>query len=147
MNRRTFLAAAALAALAGGARAAQPAIEVYKSASCGCCNDWIAHLRLNGFAVRGLDVREPGEYRRRHGMPDALGSCHTARVEGYTIEGHVPAREIRRLLKERPDAVGLSVPGMPVGSPGMEQGGRVDPYEVLLVARDGRTTVYARYGK
>lgn len=85
--------------------------------------------------------------RRRHGIPDALGSCHTGVVEGYALEGHVPAREIRRLLAERPKARGLAVPGMPVGSPGMEQGARRDPYDVLLVHADGRTSVYSSYSK
>jgi hypothetical protein len=147
MNRRTFLLAAVLAALSGRTEAAPPLVEVYKSPTCGCCNDWVKHLRANGFEVRATDVREPGELRRRFGMPDALGSCHTARVGGYTVEGHVPARDIHRLLKERPDALGLAVPGMPVGSPGMEAGSRLDPYDVLLVGRDGRPRVYARYGK
>lgn len=148
MNRRTFLAASALFAVAGRTAFAAPTtIEVYKNPSCGCCNAWIGHLGLNGFAVRATEVRDASEYRRRYGIPDALGSCHTARVDGYAIEGHVPAREIRRLLKERPDAIGLTVPGMPLGSPGMEQGGRVMPYDVLLIDRQGRTTVYARYGE
>jgi hypothetical protein len=105
------------------------------------------HLRANGFRVKPVPTRDHGAVRRRHGIPDALGSCHTGVVEGYAIEGHVPAREIRRLLAERPPAAGLAVPGLPVGSPGMEQGGRRDPYDVLLVRRDGRYTVYARYGR
>jgi hypothetical protein len=147
MHRRTFLAAAALAVVSARAYAAPETIEVFKSPTCGCCNDWIKHLLVNGFAVKAIDVREPGEYRRRFGLPDDYGSCHTARVAGYVIEGHVPARDIRRLLKEKPKALGLAVPGMPVGSPGMEQGNRVDPYEVLLVAHNGQPAVYARYGK
>ena len=85
-------------------------------------------------------------YRKRYGVPEALGSCHTAHVAGYAIEGHVPAAEIRRLLKERPAAKGLAVAGMPIGSPGME-GGRREPYDVMLVGADGRTRVYARYGR
>ena len=93
------------------------------------------------------DVNDPGVYRRRFGIPDTLGSCHTARVEGYVIEGHVPAAEIRRLLKERPKARGLAVAGMPIGSPGMESGNRKEPYDVMLVGIDGRQTVYARYGR
>ena len=93
-----------------------------------------------------VNVDDPGVYRRKFGIPEALGSCHTAQVEGYTLEGHVPAAEIRRLLKEQPKARGLAVAGMPVGSPGME-GGRKDPYDVMLVLPDGKSSVYARYGR
>lgn len=95
--------------------------------------------------MKPQDVKDPNAYRARYGIPRALGACHTAVIEGYAIEGHVPAREIKRLLKERPKARGLAVPGMPAGSPGMEGGGRV-PYDVLLVLPDGSQTVYARYG-
>jgi hypothetical protein len=147
MNRREFLAVSLALGCTGAAAAAPDLIEVYTTAPCGCCVEWVKHLRANGFVVRAHDVPEPGDYRRRHGIPDALGSCHTAVVAGYAIEGHVPAREIRRLLAERPPAAGLSVPGMPVGSPGMEYRNRLDPYDVLLVARDGRTRVFASYGK
>ena len=94
-----------------------------------------------------VSVQDPAVYRRRFGIPEALGSCHTATVEGYTLEGHVPARELKRLLAERPAARGLAVPGMPAGSPGMETGGKKDPFEVLLVLPDGKHSVYARYGK
>lgn len=90
---------------------------------------------------------DPGVHRRRHGIPDALGSCHTGVVEGYAIEGHVPAREIKRLLAERPKARGLAVPGMPMGSPGMESGPKKEPFDVLLVLPDGSHKVYARYGR
>ncbi len=150
-RRRTVLAAllASLATpvLAQSPRAAE-AVTVYKSPTCGCCNDWITHLEANGFRVKAVDVADTRPYRSRFGMPDKLGSCHTAMVAGYVVEGHVPAREITRLLRERPDALGLSVPGMPIGSPGMdgpEYRGAVDPYDVLLVRADGRTTVYASY--
>lgn len=104
------------------------------------------HLRASGFRVKPLAVEDNGTVRRRHGIPDALGGCHTALVDGYAIEGHVPAREIRRLLAERPLALGLSVPGMPQGSPGMESQ-RSDPFDVLLVQGQGRHSVYARYGR
>jgi hypothetical protein len=96
--------------------------------------------------VKPQDVPDPERYRARYGIPDALGGCHTAVIEGYAIEGHVPAREIQRLLKERPKARGLAVPGMPAGSPGME-GPRSVPYDVLLVMPDGSHRVYARYGR
>jgi len=123
-----------------------PAVEVYKSPTCGCCSDWIKYMQANGFAnVRAYDV---GNARKRAevGMSLRFGSCHTALIDGYVIEGHVPVREIRRLLKERPKAIGLAVPGMPLGSPGMEvDDGRVDRYEVLLVQKDETATVYATY--
>ena len=94
-----------------------------------------------------VNVKDPSEYARRYGVPDALGSCHTAVIDGYVIEGHVPVQEIRRLLAERPKARGLAVPGMPAGSPGMEAGGRKQPYDVMLVLPDGRSSVYAQYGR
>lgn len=94
-----------------------------------------------------IDVKDPSDYARRHGVPETLGSCHTALVDGYVIEGHVPAREIKRLLAERPKARGLAVPGMPMGSPGMESGSRREPYDVMLVLPDARSTVYAQYGR
>ena len=92
-----------------------------------------------------INVNDPGEFRRRYGIPEALASCHTAVIDGYAIEGHVPVRELKRLLAERPKARGLAVPGMPQGSPGMESGNRTAPFNVLLVLPDGRTTIYARY--
>ena len=144
MNRRRFLLAST-ALLPMPALAAREMVEVYKSPTCGCCGDWIKHLRSNGFEVRVHDVADSSAYRRRYGVPEAFASCHTAVIGGYAIEGHVPAREIKRLLAERPKAHGLAVPGMPIGSPGMEQDGRRDPYDVLLFQRDGRHATYARY--
>jgi hypothetical protein len=129
------------------ARAAEPVVEVWTGPSCSCCQDWLRHLEANGFQVRAHDGGN-GEARARLGVPIDFGSCHTGRIEGYALEGHVPAREIRRLLAERPDAVGLAVPGMPRGSPGMDgpaYGGVRDPHDVLLIGRDGRATVFARY--
>jgi hypothetical protein len=122
-----------------------PVVDVYKSPSCGCCKDWIKHLEANGFKVRAHNTDDVVAHKYRLGVPPGHGSCHTAEVGGYLVEGHVPAREIKRLLQEKPKARGLAVPGMPVGSPGMEQGARRDPYEVLLITRDGATRVYARY--
>lgn len=127
----------------------RPQVEVWKDPDCGCCKDWISHLEAGGFRVRMHDSGNSAA-RTRLGVPEKLGSCHTAQVGGYAIEGHVPAREIHRLLKERPQAIGLAVPGMPVGSPGMDgpaYGGRQDPYAVLLIARDGSTRVYQNYNK
>jgi hypothetical protein len=116
-------------------------IEVWKDSSCGCCGEWVKHLQAAGFRVEVNDVGNSAA-RARLGIPAVLGSCHTAEVAGYAIEGHVPAADIRRLLAEKPKAIGLAVPGMPIGSPGMEQGSRRDPYDVLLVLRDGRTRVF-----
>ena len=129
--------------------AAKTPLEVWKDPDCGCCGDWVKHLDANGFAVRINDTGNSAA-RSRLGVPAKLGSCHTALVAGYAIEGHVPAREIHRLLKERPQAVGLSVPGMPVGSPGMDgaaYGHRRDPFDVLLIAKDGSTQVYQSYNR
>ena len=123
--------------------AAAPVIDVYKSASCGCCTAWIKHLEANGFTVRARNVEMPAQYRQRAGIPDQFGSCHTGIVNGYAIEGHVPASDIKRLLREKPQAKGLAVPAMPMGSPGME-GPRKDPYDVFLVKANG-TTVYQHY--
>jgi len=128
----------------GVARSAPVIVDVYKSATCGCCGKWIDHMRANGFMVRAHDVPEPAAYRAKYGVPEALGSCHTAVVAGYALEGHVPAREVKRLLAERPKARGLAVPSMPLGSPGME-GPRSDPYAVLLIEASGRYREYARY--
>jgi len=122
-------------------------VEVWKSPTCGCCNDWIKHLEANGFQIKTYDTGNTA-MRKKLSMPEKYGSCHTAKVNGYVLEGHVPAREIRRLLQEKPKAVGLSVPNMPVGSPGMdgpEYGGRKDPYNVMLVNQDGSAKVYQAY--
>lgn len=126
------------------ALAARDVIDVHKSASCGCCSKWIEHLRANGFEVKAHDVADVAVSRARFGVPAKLGSCHTGRVGGYPVEGHVPARDIRRLLRDRPDAVGLAVPGMPRGSRGME-GDVMDPYDVLLFQSSGTFAVYQRY--
>ena len=136
---RLALACTALAAPAlwAAAPAARIPVEVWKDPNCGCCQDWVAHMEHNGFA---LTVHDTGNsaVRTRLGIPAHLGSCHTALVEGYALEGHVPAADVHKLLKQKPKALGLAVPGMLVGSPGMdgpEYGGRKDPYEVLLLTR------------
>lgn len=118
-------------------------ITVYKSPTCGCCEKWISHLEANGFRVTAYDTNDMDSIKQQQGVPAQLGSCHTALVEGYVIEGHVPADDIRRLLKEKPVAAGLAVPGMPMGSPGME-GPRKDPYNVLLFNRSGDVAIYDR---
>ena len=121
--------------------------EVWKDANCGCCKDWVAHLEKNGFKVKVNDVGNEA-MRTRLGVESKYGSCHTALIGGYAVEGHVPAREILRLLKEKPDAVGLAVPGMPVGSPGMDgvaYGNRTDAYAVLLLKKGSTPIIYQRY--
>lgn len=148
-ERRRFMfvtAALAMAPLcANAARASSPQrMEVWKDAACGCCSEWIAQVRVAGFDVVAHDTGNVAA-RRRARLSDAYGSCHTALIGGYAIGGHVPVREIRRLLRERPDAIGLAVPGMVVGSPGMEQGDRREPYAVLLLHRDGGSSTYAKY--
>jgi hypothetical protein len=140
---RIALALVLLSAATAFAQGA-PKVEVFKSASCGCCGAWVEHMRQNGFHVTTHDVADVSAQRRKLGMPDRLGSCHSAKVGGYAIEGHVPAADIRRLLKEKPNALGLAVPSMPPGSPGMESS-RPIPYDTLLVARDGTTRVFASH--
>jgi hypothetical protein len=148
MHRRHLLGAALLAPIAAWPRQGKPLVEVWKSPTCGCCKDWMAHLEANGFAVKANDSGNT-VMRQRLGIPMALGSCHKALVGGYAVEGHVPAADIRRLLREMPQGVvGLTVPGMPVGSPGMDgpvYGGRRDRYQVLLVRKDGSTSVFATH--
>jgi len=119
-------------------------VEVFKSPYCGCCEKWIEHMQKNGFKVNAHNVNDVPAARKSLGMPDRVGSCHTAKVGGYLIEGHVPVADIQRLLKEKPKAVGLAAPGMPQGSPGMETATPV-PYETLLVQADGSTTVFAKH--
>lgn len=120
-------------------------VTVYKSTACDCCNEWIDHLRANGFTVEALNVADIALHKKANRVPPALGACHTATVGGYVIEGHVPAHDIHRLLRERPKVYGLAVPGMPAGSPGMEQGSQKENYEVLTFDRAGNTTVYAQH--
>lgn len=129
------------------ADAAGTLMVVHKNQHCGCCVLWIDHMRDAGFAVQVQDHDDMGPIKQRYGVPFAKGSCHTAEVGGYFIEGHVPAEDVKRLLAERPDARGLTVPGMPAGSPGMElPDGTVHPYAVELVHHDGSTSEYARHG-
>ncbi|ABI57983.1 DUF411 domain-containing protein [Alkalilimnicola ehrlichii MLHE-1] len=122
-----------------------PQATVYKSPYCGCCTDWEDHLREHGFEVTSVERRDMNPVKQRFGITRELASCHTAEIDGYVIEGHVPAEDILRLLEERPERVrGLTVPGMPAGSPGMEVGHK-DPYQVLTFDAQGRVEVYARY--
>ncbi len=140
-------AAAGALALAALRKPEPIALEVWKDASCGCCADWIAHMEQHGFKVTAHDSGN-NAVRARLGLPARLGSCHTALVGGYLVEGHVHADEVHRLLREQPQALGLTVPGMPIGSPGMDgpvYGGRRDRYDTLLVLRDGSTRVFRHH--
>ncbi|MHA7851259.1 DUF411 domain-containing protein [Roseovarius sp.] len=150
MTRRSLLvgsAAVTLSAAMPAAAAARPLIHVLKDPNCGCCGAWIEIMQAEGFEVTtetsfGTAL---SRYKLDNGIPPKMASCHTAKIEGYMIEGHVPAADIRRLLDERPDAVGLAVPGMPYGSPGMGPETRREAYDVHLIRRDGTTEVFTRY--
>lgn len=121
-----------------------PTVTVYKSPSCGCCGGWVEHMRANGFKVITHDTEDVAKHKIRLGVPEGLGSCHTAEVNGYVLEGHVPAGDVKRLLAEKPRARGLVSPGMPPSSPGMDDPRKI-PYEILLVGKDGRASTYARH--
>lgn len=122
-----------------------PTVEVYKTLSCGCCGFWVEHMQKSGFKVNVHNVRDVTPMRAQAGVPDAMASCHTALVGGYAVEGHVPAADVKRLLRERPKAAGIAVPGMVQGSPGMEQGRGKDPYSVILFSKLGKPAVFARH--
>lgn len=153
-SRRQLMMGLSLLPLARLAHAAAPAappapttVQVWKEPTCGCCGDWIKHMEANGFKVF-VNLGGTNATRARLGIPQNMASCHTALVEGYAIEGHVPAREVRRLLREKPVAIGLSAPGMPIGSPGMDTpayNGKKNPYNVMLIAKNGSATVYQKY--
>jgi hypothetical protein len=144
--RRTFLSGAAalgLGLLAPARAQRAPALTVYMSPSCGCCGGWVRHMGESGFRVERRDLADVTPMKRQLGIPQTLWSCHTALVDGYAVEGHVPAGDVKRLLRERPKAIGLAAPGMPVGAPGMEQG-TAQPYATVLF--DGRgSRVYERH--
>lgn len=148
ISRRSFvlsaLAASMLAAAGLPAHAASETLEVYKTPWCGCCTAWVDHMREAGFAVRVTEMEDLEPFKARHGVTEELASCHTALIGGYVVEGHVPASDVARLLKERPEATGLAVPGMPMGSPGMEMDGHSEPYEVVLFA-PGKRETFTRY--
>jgi hypothetical protein len=148
IDRRAFLALSAGALIAcTGQRAAARDMVVHKSPTCGCCGVWVDHMRAAGFQVTVQDTQELDAVALRLGVPDAARGCHTGEIGGYFVEGHVPAADVIRLLDERPNALGVAVAGMPIGSPGMEMGDRREPFDTLLVARDGSTSLYARHGR
>lgn len=147
---RQLLAAALLAVmLPSAAQPAETTGSVWKSPTCGCCKVWVDYMQKKGYSLAVKDVPSSDLTRMKaaRGINPPVASCHTAEIGGYVIEGHVPAEDVTRLLAEKPDAIGLSVPRMPVGSPGMEMDGTVDPFEVLLIRKDGSSEVFSRYGK
>ena len=148
MNRREWIVktTALGAALATGRAlaAAPPEMVVYKSPTCGCCTDWAKHSRGSGFTVKTVEVSDLGAIRKRFGVPDRLAACHTALIGGYVVGGHVPASAVKRLLAEKPGVIGISVPGMPNGSPGME-GPKSEPFSVLAFDERGATKVFESY--
>jgi hypothetical protein len=151
MVNRTRLAtvtaalAAAFAVAATAPRAQQaPSVMVYKTATCGCCSKWVDHMRAQGFQVKTEDVDNISRVKETHGVPSAIGSCHTSLVGGYVIEGHVPGDAVHRLLREKPKVTGIAVPGMPAGSPGMEVPGRKDAYNILTFDKSGQTAVFEK---
>jgi len=148
-RRHVLGGALAMLAMSSGvnAQSSQVPVEVWKDPNCGCCKEWVSHLESNGFKVKVNDTGN-NAMRTKLGIDKKYGSCHTAVVAGYAIEGHVPARDIQRLIKEKPQAIGLAVPGMPVGSPGMDgavYGDRKDTYDVMLLAKGGGASVYQHY--
>ena len=150
MIRRAFILsvmATSVVPLRASAQSRFSRIEVFKTPTCGCCSAWVDHLLDAGFDLDAQDVDQDALWalKERSRITPELSSCHTAIVDGYFIEGHVPASDVRRLLSEKPDALGLTVPGMPIGSPGMEMGEQRDPFETFLVLRTGTTEVYQRH--
>ena len=145
MRVATLLAFFSLSFAIIPAGAQAPVVEVYKSPTCGCCVKWVAHLQQHGLTVRTTDVPDPSVIKMKVGVPGRLSSCHTALVDGYVVEGHVPAVDVLRLLKERPRVTGLAVPGMPEGSPGME-GPNPDAYDVFAFDPNGNVTMFASHG-
>jgi hypothetical protein len=153
MNSRAVLRAAALAVIATLTSASAPpssllpppSVTVFKDPNCGCCKAWVEHLRKHAFDVTARDTSDINGPKRTARVPEQLYSCHTAFVNGYVVEGHVPVEDIQRLLKEKPKIAGIAVPGMPLGSPGMEVGNRKDRYDVIAFNRDGTTRVFASH--
>ena len=151
MNRVRFVVFAlvtAAASLSGTALAQrpQPVVEVYKSPTCGCCTKWVTHLQAHGFATRVTNLEDLSQSKAKYQVPGRMQACHTAVVDGYIVEGHVPAADIQRLLKERPAVAGLAVPGMPIGSPGMEVPGmKAQPYRVFTFDKRGQLQVFASH--
>lgn len=140
--------AASVAAAVPAVADARPALHVLKDPNCGCCSAWVEIVQADGFEVTVEESMGTAlaRYKLDNGIPQEMGSCHTGRIAGYMIEGHVPPADIHRLLEERPDAIGLAVPGMPYGSPGMGPEAEREAYEVFLIRHDGSTVVFSIYG-
>ena len=152
LGKQLFWLLGGIVLLAGGLMVSQgPAmaeeVVVYKSPSCGCCKEWVKHMRDEGFSVKVHNRNDVTPIKKQMGVPQHLQSCHTAKVGDYVIEGHVPASDVKRLLLEKPNVVGLTAPGMPHGSPGMDMGPRKDPYDVLTFKHSGKTTVFASHNQ
>ena len=150
--RRFAISVAGVLLLAGSvgmtAQGQQTTVEVYKSPTCGCCSKWVDHLRSHGFTVRATNTDNIDALKTNRGIPRQVRSCHTALVGGYVVEGHVPAADVQRLLKDRPPIAGIGVPGMPIGSPGMEVPGvKAQAFDVISFAKDGSTRVFASHGR
>ena len=143
--RKTLFGAIAFAAMFIGSAAHAATMTVYKNPSCGCCGKWVEHVEKHGFTVAVVPVDDMMALKQRLGVPDSAVSCHTTKVGNYIVEGHVPAQDIKRLLAQKPKARGIAVAGMPMGSPGMEQGGLRQPYATLLIKNDGTTSVFAQH--
>jgi len=143
----TVLGAGALFAMMGGGElfAADQVVTMYKDPNCGCCSKWTEHMRANGFTVNEINSPDMATIKRQAGVPSSLGSCHTAKVGGYVIEGHVPAADVKRLLTEKPKVAGISAPGMPLGSPGMEGPYPADRYNVVTFDKNGKTAVFSSH--
>jgi hypothetical protein len=137
----------ALAVSAQQKPATSPKVTVYKTSSCGCCRLWVDHLKANGFDVQAMDVSaaDVRGVSKAAGLPEDGTSCHTAKIGSYVVEGHVPASDIQRLLKEKPAIAGIAAPGMPMGSPGMDQGGAKEAYDVVAFTKDGKMSVFAKH--
>jgi len=143
------LALAAILAWAGSvwtaAQTAKPQMTVYKSATCGCCSKWVEHMQANGFEVKAINVDDIDKVKRERGVPADAASCHTAIVNGYVVEGHVPADAVQKMLKEKPSIAGIAVPGMPMGSPGMEvPGGQKEAFNIVSFDKSGKTAIYEK---
>jgi hypothetical protein len=146
LMKRFFPILAAFLWAAAQAAERLPEVTVYKDPNCGCCGNWVEHMKASGFKVKVVEPKDLGAVKARYGVPEKLASCHTAEVGGYVVEGHVPASTVKRLLKEKPPVQGVSVPGMPQGSPGMEvPGGKKDPYDVVSFDKAGKAKVYESF--
>ena len=143
--RKTLFGAIAFAAIFVGSAAHAATMTVYKSPSCGCCAKWVEHVEQHGFAVQTVPTQDMMALKKRLGVPGEAMSCHTTKVGNYIVEGHVPAADIKRLLREKPKARGIAVAGMPMGAPGMEHGDHRQPYATMLIGLDGKTRVFARH--